>query len=228
MSVWEAGAQLDEATLARRSAGKAVRDLGHALVGHHADPVLLDEVAATLNQLAARLDAGGSRSRPVSEFADRSRSVPTGVAVESYDDRPFSGQASPWGLDLEVHRFGDTIQADLTLRSAHEGAPGRSHGGIVAGLFDDVFGFVLGTVQEPAFTGELSIRYERPTPLHRRLRCTGQVLRREGRKLWIGGELIDLTVEGQPVVARGEGLFITVDPQVFRLASQELPAPDPE
>jgi acyl-coenzyme A thioesterase PaaI-like protein len=228
MTVWEAGARLDEATRARRAAGKAVRDLGHALVGHQCEPALLDEVAGTLNELTVRLDAGERRSRPVSEFADRSRSMPTGVAVESYDDRPFSGEASPWGLDLEVHRFGDTIQAELTLRAAHEGAPGRSHGGIVAGLFDDVFGFVLGTIQEPAFTGELSIRYERPTPLHRRLRCTGRLVRRDDRKLWIAGELIDLTVEGQPVVARGEGLFITVDPQVFRLASQELPAPAPE
>ena len=80
----------------------------------------------------------------------------------SYDERPFSGRSSPWGVDLEVHRHGDEIEAILTLRAAHEGAPDRSHGGIVAGLFDDVFGFVLDVVQEAAFTGELTIRYEAP------------------------------------------------------------------
>ncbi len=148
--------------------------------------------------------------------------------MTSYDDRPFSGRSSPWGLDLEVHRHGDEIEGVLTLREAHEGAPGRSHGGIVAGLFDDVFGFVLDIVQEPAFTGELKIRYERPTPLHRPIACRGRLLRREGRKIWIEGELVDVTTEGQPVVARGEGLFITVDPVMFAAQTAKLPAPPDE
>ena len=95
----------------------------------------------------------------------------------------------------------------------------RSHGGIVAGLFDDVFGFVLDVVQEAAFTGELTIRYERPTPLHRPIACRGRLARRDGRKLFIEGELVDLETEGQPVVARGRGLFITVDPAVFDQAT---------
>ena len=96
----------------------------------------------------------------------------------------------------------------LTLGAAHEGAPGRSHGGIVAGLFDDVFGFVLGILQQPAYTGELVVRYERPTPLQRQLACRGRLAERDGRKLWIEGELVD--VEQDEVVARGRGLFITV------------------
>ena len=88
-----------------------------------------------------------------------------------YGDRPISGRASPWGLDLDVHRHGDEIEALVTLRAAHEGAPGRSHGGVVAALFDDVFGFVLGVIEQAAFTGELTVRYERGTPLHRPLSC---------------------------------------------------------
>ena len=73
----------------------------------------------------------------------------------------------------------------------------------MAGLFDDVFGFVLGTLDQPAFTGELSIRYERPTPLDRPLLCRGWLDRREGRKLWIVGELVDV-VRGRPAGA-GQG-----------------------
>ena len=72
--------------------------------------------------------------------------------MTSYDERPISGRASPWGLDLDIHREGDEVVAALTLRSAHEGAPGRSHGGIVAALFDDVYGFVLTILAQPAFT----------------------------------------------------------------------------
>lgn len=209
----------------RRAAGQAVRDLGHALVGHDADGSLLAEVASTLGDLTVRLDGGASRSRPPDQFGNREGvGTDRGVPVESYDDRPFSGRASPWGLDLDVHRVGDEIEAHVTLRAAHEGAPGRAHGGIVAGLFDDVFGFVLGAVHVPAFTGELSVRYVCPTPLHRPLRCCGRLAERSGRKLVITGELFDATQPDQGPVATGSGLFIAVDPELFGQTMQ-LPAP---
>lgn len=212
---------------ARRAAGRAVRDLGHALVGHHAGSDLLTDVATSLDELTDRLSAGGPRSGDLAIFSDvQTEATARGVPLESYDDRPFSGLASPWGLDLEVHRRGNDVEALVTLRSAHEGAPERSHGGIVAGLFDDVFGFVLGVLGEPAFTGELAIRYERPTPLHRPVLCRGRLIKRVGRKLWIEGELVDVTASDQPVVARAKSLFITVDPEVFA-ETMQLPAPPP-
>jgi acyl-coenzyme A thioesterase PaaI-like protein len=210
---------------ARREAGRAVRRIGHALVGHDADEELLTELATTLGELTDRLDSGAPRHRPIEQVGHREReTTERGAAIESYDDRPFSGTASPWGVDLEVHRVGDEIEASVTLGAAHEGAPGRAHGGIVAGLFDDVFGFVLGIVQEPAFTGELTVRYERATPLHRALLCRGRLVSRQGRKLRIEGELIDPDDGEDVVVARGTGLFITVDPARFA-QTMELPPP---
>ncbi len=218
-----------EVTEARARAGRAIRDVGHALVGHVADPDLIEDVARTLEGLTKRLDEGPARHRVRENRADRwLEPVADGDRMVSYDERPFSGRSSPWGVDLEVHRHGDEIEAILTLRAAHEGAPERSHGGIVAGLFDDVFGFVLDVVQEAAFTGELTIRYEKPTPLHRPIACRGRLARRDGRKLYIEGELIDLQTDGQPVVARGRGVFIAVDPSVFDRATQQLPAPPDE
>jgi acyl-coenzyme A thioesterase PaaI-like protein len=213
-----------EAT-SRRRAGRAVRDLGHALVGHRADPAQLEEIAATLEGITEQLARGASRSRATVDFGDHTRESPTSATrLESYDDRPFSGLASPWGLDVEVHQHVDEVEATVTLRAAHEGAPNRSHGGIVAALFDDVFGFILGVIKQPAFTGELSIRYEAATPLHRPLVCRGRLVDRSGRKLRIEGELIDITTPGEPVVARGKGLFITVDPARFA-QTMELPVP---
>ena len=215
-------------TEARARAGTAVRDLGHALVGHDADVELLDELADTLEKLVARLDEGAVRHRVREDRTARwATPIADGGRMVSYDERPFSGRSSPWGVDLEVHRHGNEIEALLTLRAAHEGAPERSHGGIVAGLFDDVFGFVLDVVQEAAFTGELTIRYEQPTPLHRPIACRGRLARREGRKLHIEGELVDITTDGQPVVARARAVFISVDPSVFE-TTQQLPAPPDE
>lgn len=205
-----------------------MRDLGHVLVGHHAPADRLARVADSLTALTDELHAGPPRQRDPARFgSDVDHESPTDVPLESYDDRPFSGRASPWGLDVEAHRRGNEVEAVLTLRSAHEGAPGRAHGGIVAGLFDDVFGFVLGVIGQPAFTGELKIRYERPTPLHRPLLCRGRLVERSGRKLHIEGELIDVTASDQPLLARGTGSFITVDPTLFT-ETMQLPAPPRE
>lgn len=208
----------------RRAVGAALRRLGHAVVGHQLEPEVLTALAASLERLADIAGRGDSRQRSHHSFVEHLRRPARGVVIDPYDDRPFSGRASPWGLDLVARRDGDEVVADVTLESAHEGAPGRAHGGIVAGLFDDVFGFVLGVLAEPAFTGELAIRYRRPTPLHTALTCHGRLVRREGRKLWIGGELR----HGDEVLVTAEGLFITVDPATFSAASQQLPPPAPD
>jgi acyl-coenzyme A thioesterase PaaI-like protein len=125
-----------------------------------------------------------------------------------------------------MHRHGDEIEAFVTLRAAHEGPPGRSHGGIVAALFDDVFGYVLGVYRLPAFTGELSIRYVGATPLHRRLACRVRLAERAGRKLLMTGELTDVGT-GQ-VTATATATFIAVDPETFARMTAERPAPPDE
>jgi acyl-coenzyme A thioesterase PaaI-like protein len=214
----------------RADAGRAVRDLGHALIGRDVPAELLAETSDVLSGLIARYDGGEPRSRGMVQFDDHfGEPPPSGSRLTSYDDRPVSGRSSPWGLDIEVHRHGDEVEALVTLRAAHEGAPGRSHGGIVAALFDDVFGFVLGVLNEAAFTGELNVRFLAPTPLYRRLACRARLAAREGRKLHIEGELVDVQDVAHPVVvARGKATFITVDREVFRQASAERPAPADE
>lgn len=222
----------EDEDLRRIRAGAALRALGHAFVGREADDELLDDVAVTLESLTDRLVEGQPRTRDTDGWRERKERGPSpdGERMHTYDDRPFSGRSSPWGLGLEVHRRGDEIEAVVTLDSAHEGAPGRSHGGIVAGLFDDIFGFVLDVLQQPAFTGELTIRYEAPTPLHRRLACRGRLRERVGRKIFIEGELVDPTGgpgDAELVVARGRGLFIAVDIDAMAPTAR-LPAPPDE
>lgn len=206
----------DPTAEARAAAGRAIRDIGHDLVGHEVPTELVDRVARTLQALSAELAAHPTRSRH-SGRATSSDWGPIPADLEemtSHDERPFSGRSSPWGLDLHVRREGDEAVARLTLRAAHEGAPGRSHGGIVAALFDDVYGFVLDMNAQPGFTGELGVRYVAGTPVGRPLECRVRLDRRDGRKLYMAGELIDST--NGSVVATSTATFIAIDADRFR------------
>jgi acyl-coenzyme A thioesterase PaaI-like protein len=204
----------DQLADARAQAGRAVRDIGHALVGHHASLDLIERLATVLDDLTAELATGAVRSRAETRRDGQWGAAPEdGAVMTTYDERPVSGRASPWGLDIEVRREGDEAVCVVTLRAGHEGAPGRSHGGIVAALFDDVYGFVLAINSQPAFTGELSVRYEAGVPIGVPLECRVRLDRRDGRKLFMNGELTDL--QTGRVVARSKATFIAIDQSVF-------------
>ncbi len=183
-------------------------------MGHHAQVELLDEITATLDDLTVRLGTGEHRSRSeVRRDGQFGEPPPDGSVMTTYDERPVSGRSSPWGLDVEVRRDGDEAVATTTLRAAHEGAPNRSHGGIVAALFDDTFGFVLQVRSCVAFTGELWIRYEAGVPIGEPLACRVRLDRIEGRKLFMTGELT--VVETGDVLVRSTATFISIDFSAF-------------
>lgn len=210
---------------ARVRAGTAIRDLGHAFAGHSLEGGQIERIADVIESLISELADGTPRRRDPASFGDHRRyRYEEGPITHTYADRPICGLASPWGLDPDLHRRGDEIEAIVTLRAAHEGAPGRSHGGIVAALFDDVFGFVLSIVDEAAFTGRLTITYRAGTPLHEPISCRVRATGKKGRKITMTGELT-VVATGQ-LLAEAEALFITVDPEMFASSAQRPAPPD--
>lgn len=217
----------DQILEARARAGRAIRDLGHAFIGRHATLDQIERLSDVLEDISAELWPAAMRTRGEHAFADRQQTeLPQGRFETTFDDRPVSGRSSPWGLDLDLHRYDDEIEARVTLRSAHEGAPNRAHGGVVAALFDDVFGYVLGVINQAAFTGDLHLRYQAPTPLFEELACRVRLADREGRKLHLTGELASATTGEVCVTARAT--FIAVDPDAFARMTAERPAPPDE
>jgi acyl-coenzyme A thioesterase PaaI-like protein len=93
------------------------------------------------------------------------------------------------------------IEGDVTYGPAYEGPPGHVHGGWVAAMFDELLGFAQ---QGPGFTGTLTIRYRKPTPLNRSLTLRSHVERIDGRKRTIIGVC---ELDGV-VLSEAEGLFI--------------------
>ncbi|MEL6890384.1 MAG: PaaI family thioesterase [Actinomycetota bacterium] len=206
----------DEAE-ARAALGASYRRLGHAIAGHHIDVDDAARATDLLEQLTDELAEGQLRDRvterPTGDWGPAPRS---GERMYSFDERPVSGRSAPLGFDVDVFREGDDAVGYVTLGKAHEGAPARSHGGIVSALFDDLFGFVLTIEQQPAFTGELTVRYLAPTPIDEALECRVRLRERDGRKLHMNGELT-VRSTGQ-VVASGRAVFIAIDAEAFRRA----------
>lgn len=191
-----------------------MRALNHAFAAHDPADNALASIAETANELMHLVDEAPTRDRLA---LMRSSSEGSILGGSGFEDRAVGGWSNPTGVELEV-RFDDgEVVADVVLRRAFEGAPGRAHGGIVAAAFDDVTGFVIGKLQEPAFTGELTVRYLAPVPVDEPLEIRARLDGREGRKLFISAELHT----SDAVVARCRAIYITVD--LARFAG----APDP-
>lgn len=196
-------------TVARRRLGTAMRNLQHHVVGRALDLQAIEDIATELEGLSAQLDPLPPRRRPPSSWASFDDiAVPNdGDTLDAgYGDRPFGGWSSPYSLELDIIRRGEHVVTEFMLRSAHEGAPGRAHGGIVAALFDDLTGFVLQIASAHAYTGELKVRYEAPVPLDVTLTARAHLRGREGRKLFIDGELH----HGEQRLASVQTIYITV------------------
>ncbi len=204
----------------RARAAAALRRLGHAMMGHEADGDLLLRVAAAADRVAADLEAQPARQRDLLRLKRQmfEQDVEHGGRVVHFDECFVSGPWNPMGIATEVRFEGGEAVAELSLGAAFEGAPGRSHGGIVAAIFDDVLGYLLTFRREPGFTGELTVRYLAATPIGQPLRFRARVVDVDGRKLHAAGEAYALDedgAEGEPV-ASATGLFITIPLDRFR------------
>jgi acyl-coenzyme A thioesterase PaaI-like protein len=95
--------------------------------------------------------------------------------------------------------------SEFTLNSAYEGPPGLVHGGVCALVLDHVLGEAASSgLTKPLFTGTLTLRFVRGTPLGR-LRADAAVERTEGVKSFVSGHLSD----ADGITVEAEGIFIT-------------------
>ncbi|CAM3687437.1 PaaI family thioesterase [Mycobacterium frederiksbergense] len=105
---------------------------------------------------------------------------------------------------LIEHTESGRCWAEFELGAPYEGPPGRVHGGICALVLDHILGEVASEgLRKPRFTGTLTLRYVRGTPLGP-LRAEAWVDRTEGIKAFARGQILD--AEG--VTVEAEGIFI--------------------
>lgn len=184
----------------------------HGLVGFEHDAEDLAVLAAGLSELfdglsteTPRTKAGGKWESPdLIVVPDDGEEFPNSI------DRPVSGPGNPWSVPLQVMRRGDRAEATVVLGAGYEGAPARSHGGVVSAIFDDLCGFLLILERSLAYTASLTISYHAGTPLDTPITFGAWVSERDGRKLRMKGECRS----GEELLTTCEALFITVPPIV--------------
>lgn len=165
---------------------------------------VIERAAALLEQTAATL-AGHDKVRSYDGFAEAG---PAGGDEHAHlDHSPIMGKANPIAPKTRIDWGGDRVFVYATFGSAYEGPPGSVHGGWIAATFDEVLGMAQSMGGQPGMTGTLTIKYRRPTPLHRELRFEGTLDRVDGRKIFTSGRCYD----GDTLTAEAEGIFIRVD-----------------
>jgi acyl-coenzyme A thioesterase PaaI-like protein len=124
------------------------------------------------------------------------------TAVMPYS--PVSGKRNPISPPIRMWRDGDEVKGEASFSPTYAGPPNSVHGGIIAAVFDELLSMANVITGTAGFTGTLTIRYHRKTPLNTPIELWAVNVRNEGRKQVSRAEM---RVDGE-VTASAEGLFI--------------------
>ena len=118
------------------------------------------------------------------------------------------GPTNPAGLGLVVERTEDGVRSSHQFDDRQMGAPGLVHGGMVATAFDDLFGFLLYTIDEIAVTRSLNVDYVRPFVIGQTYTFTAALVEQRGRRLEMSAQAVD--DRGQ-LAGTSSATFVIVD-----------------
>lgn len=136
-----------------------------------------------------------------------------------YELNPVFGKSNPIAPPFNVWIDGDRAYGQVRMDWQYEGPPNSVHGGFVAALFDQFLGVGQKMTGQPGFTGTLTVRYIKPTPIDTELRLEGWVEKIEGRKSFLVGEMW----AGEVMTARCDGIFIAASNEMLeKLKSRYL------
>ncbi len=155
------------------------------------------EAVAHLDSAAAAADDVEGCTAQVRELADRLELLPSvhatgGLAAQEgpqgtlLERSGISGRSNPLAPPVQWTVADDGVTRGWAIYSpAYEGPAGHVHGGFVAAAFDDLMGAAQLASGRAGYTGTLTVRMMRPTPLGRRVDYEAGVERVEGRKIWV-------------------------------------------
>jgi acyl-coenzyme A thioesterase PaaI-like protein len=203
-----------EATPARLRAAAALRRLTSEFLLRDATEDDLDDLVAVAGSLTAGLAAGPMRRRSFDEIVAEpdAPEIADGGAVEHFDQCFVTGPAHTAGLAATVRREADAVELRVRIPVLFEGMPGHAHGGIVAAVFDDLIGMVMGRLHRvPAPTVQVDVSFRRPVPLDAEVVFRAELSGSDGRKRTVQaaarvGDTLHATATGLLVVLNADQL----------------------
>lgn len=117
---------------------------------------------------------------------------------------PLTGRSNALAAPITMWFDGDLTYGHATYADRYEGPPGMVHGGYVIAAFDDMLGVAQSASGLAGFTGTLSVKLLRGTPLNQKIDYIAGVTGTEGRKVFAWGKA---TLDGV-VLAEATGIFI--------------------
>ncbi|GGO77471.1 PaaI family thioesterase [Nocardioides deserti] len=189
-------AEVDRLEAVHAPLADGVRALVEATIQTCVDEDEVRAVRAEVDALVARLRARRTDGPAGVHYNAEGRTWSWGNAVV--------GERNAIAPPLRVVRDpDDSVHADVVLGVQYEGPPGMVHGGVGALLLDHVMGVAASARKRVTFTGTLTMRYVRATPLGP-VRVEARIDREEGRKVFVVATLAD----PDGVTVEAEGVFI--------------------
>ena len=160
--------------------------------------------AATIDGLTDAVTKAADLVEPLPSHRATGLAQATGGDHALAERSPFSGRSNPLAAPMTITVDGERTTATATYGAAYEGPPATLHGGFVAAAFDDLLGVAQMASGAAGFTGTLTVKMRRPTPLHTPIHYEAGVTEKRGRKIVCWGRS---TADGE-VVAEAECLFV--------------------
>lgn len=112
----------------------------------------------------------------------------------------------PHGFGMQYYTHDDgTVSGQITIDRSKQGPPGHVHGGALIAVLDEAMGAAAWVNGHRVVAANLQFDLRRGVPLDVNVTFTGQVERKEGRKVYCSGQVI---LPDGTVAVEARGLFI--------------------
>jgi hypothetical protein len=187
--------------VAKRRVADAIKQLTEVLVTSSPS---VEKMHAIAEQLEATATGFGESPRIYGRSDWAESGVHGSFGQISHELNPLAGWSNPIAPPINSWTEGDVAKATCECGWAYEGPPGSIHGGYVAAIFDQFLGMAQLIGGQPGMTGYLHINYHNRSPLNTKISLEGRLVKIEGRKTIMRGEMY---AEGV-MTASAEGLFV--------------------
>jgi hypothetical protein len=190
----------------------AIRELGRVAHAVESPPSVREEALALVGAARDLLGGGEPRRRwyelgPGHDDSTRARNRELSTFTGT-----LNAAAPPMVIRAGSLDGRPALIGSVRLDRLREGPPHAAHGGVLAGLFDEL----LGGGQRlnggpPGVTGRLTVRYRRPTPLDADLELRVWIHDERNRRVSVRGDCVVVGDTTGQATADAEAIFLRVD-----------------